>query len=166
MTSSILKIRAFPDPILRKISAPVDKIDENVRAFIQKLERTMESQPGGIGIAAPQVGVLKQIAIVDVTAKIPEAKRIILINPIILERSEETIVREGCMSLAHYTANINRANRIRVEWVDFQMRRQGKITTGLEAVCIQHEVDHLNGMLFLDRVGCLNSDVFRRKRYL
>ncbi len=132
----------------------------------EKLEETMEAQPGGIGIAAPQVGVLRQVAIVDVSPKEAGTQRLILINPVILERFEEKIVREGCMSLPHYTANVTRAGRIRLRWFDLEMRRREKVSSELEAICIQHEVDHLNGMLFLDRVGCLNSDVFRRKKYL
>lgn len=166
MPDSLLKIRIFPDPVLRKISLPVAKMDVGLITFVRKLEKTMEAQPGGIGIAAPQVGVLRQIAVVDVSPKETGTQRLILVNPVILERFEEKIVREGCMSLPHYTANVTRAARIRVRWLDFEMRRREKVASGLEAICIQHEVDHLNGMLFLDRVGCLNSDVFRRKRYL
>ena len=166
MASSILKIRTFPDPILRKVCAPVEKIDAKLVAFIRALMKTMEAQSGGIGIAAPQVGVLKQVAIVDVTPKNPSAQRLVLINPVILERFDEKIIREGCMSLPHYTANIARANRVTIAWRDLSWKLQQNTFSGIEAVCLQHEVDHLNGMLFLDRVSCLNSDVFRRKRYL
>ena len=161
-----LKIRIFPDPVLRKISQPVKKMDAKLERFIQELGKFMAAQPGGIGIAAPQVGVLKRIAIVDLTLKIPVSRRLLLINPVIEEAGDFTVTREGCMSVPHFTANANRASRIRVSWLDESFTRQELVTAGLEAVCIQHEVDHLNGMLFLDRVSCLNSDIFRRKKYL
>ena len=162
----VLAIRTFPDPVLRKISAPVKKIDPSLKRFIERLEEIMRGQPGGIGIAAPQVGVLKQVAVVDVSSKVPGAETLILINPQIIKRSSDQMFREGCMSVPHYTANVLRSCEIVLGWRDINFRFLERRFSGLEAICVQHEVDHLNGMLFLDRVGCLNSDVFRRKRYL
>ena len=137
-----------------------------MEAFVHSLIKFMKSQPGGIGIAAPQVGVLKQIAIVDISPKIPSSKLLILINPIVLSAENNSIFREGCMSLPDYTANVVRAERVTVKYQDLAFKTCELTTFGLEARCIQHEVDHLNGMLFLDRVASLKSDVFRRKRYL
>ena len=161
-----LVIRRFPDPVLRKISEPVKSVDRKIRSFIEHLIETMKSQPGGIGIAASQVGVLKQIAIVDVSPKVTGAKMLVLINPVVTLLAKEGLFREGCMSLPDYTANVKRSEQIKVEWQDMNLRKQEAIASGLEARCIQHEIDHLNGHLFLDRVGSLKSDVFRRKRYL
>jgi peptide deformylase len=158
-------IRTFPDSILRKVSNPVTQIDHSLRSFIDRLIETMRHQPGGIGIAAPQVGILKRIAVVDVSLKVPGTRLLILINPVIISVQDYQINREGCMSLPDYTANIKRAQRLVLKWQDVDFREHEKTVEGLEARCIQHEVDHLNGMLFLDRVGCINSDVFRRKKY-
>ena len=160
------RIRQFPDPSLRKISSPVLRLDRRLREFIDRLIETMRRQPGGIGIAAPQVGVLKRIAIVDVSAKIPGAQLRVLINPEIVEISDPETYREGCMSLPDFTANVRRGGQIRVSFQDLEMRKIEISAEGLEARCIQHEVDHLNGMLFVDRVTSLKTDVFRRKRYL
>jgi len=160
------RIRLFPDSVLRKASEPVSKIDKSIEVLVEHLIETMRHQPGGVGIAAPQIGALKQIAIVDVSSKVQGAHLIVLINPVILERDELVVFREGCMSLPDYTANVKRANRIRVRWQDLSLKRQELVTSGLEARCIQHEIDHLNGMLFVDRVTSLKSDVFRRKRYV
>ncbi|MBI4368296.1 MAG: peptide deformylase [Candidatus Omnitrophica bacterium] len=161
--ASVLK---FPDFVLRRISKPVQHIGRSERHLIELLIKTMEHQPGGIGIAAPQIGVLRRIAIVDVSPKAADARRLILINPEIVKMEEETVNREGCMSLPDYTANVRRAARILVRWDNYDMKRCEYEAKGLEARCIQHEVDHLNGMLFVDRVASLKRDVFRRKRYL
>ena len=164
--SSSLVIRQFPDPILRRISDPVKRMDRSIYTFVDQLIKIMKRQPGGIGIAAPQVGIAKQIAIVDVSPKISGAKLLVLINPVIVALKEEGIFREGCMSLPDFTANVKRAGIIKLEWRDINFKKQELTTSGIEARCIQHEVDHLNGLLFVDRVTSLKSDVFRRKRYL
>lgn len=131
-----------------------------------RLIKIMRLQPGGIGIAAPQIGILKRIAIVDVSSKVSEAKLHILINPEIMKLDKEVILREGCMSLPDYTANVRRFDKVIVKWQDLAAKTVIYQATGLEARCIQHEIDHLNGVLFVDRVASLNSDIFRRKRYL
>jgi peptide deformylase len=161
-----LKIRTFPDAVLRKVSEPVSHRDHSVRALVDRLIETMRRQPGGIGIAAPQVGVSKQIAVVDVSSKISDALLLVLINPVIISAEDYQISREGCMSLPDYTANIKRAHRLVIKWQDLSFREHQMCAEGLEARCIQHEIDHLNGMLFVDRATSLKSDVFRRKRYL
>ena len=161
-----LHIRQFPDPILRKVADPIRKIDRNIELFINSLIKFMKSQPGGVGIAATQVGVLKQLAIVDVSSKIPGSKLLILINPIILASGESGVFREGCMSLPDHTANVTRAERVAIKYQDIGLKTNEMTVFGLQARCIQHEVDHLHGKLFLDRVTSLKSDVFRRKRYL
>lgn len=159
-------IRQFPDPILRTVSAPVKKFDRTAESLVEKLITIMRSQPGGIGIAAPQIGVLRQVAIVDVSPKVSGAKMLILINPKIITLEKPAIFREGCMSLPDYTANVSRAERIHLKWQGMDSRERELVTSGLEARCIQHEIDHLNGLLFVDRVSSLKSDIFRRKRYL
>jgi len=159
-------IRTFPDPVLRKVCAPVKRVDAAIRRFTEQLTETMYQQPGGIGIAAPQVGVTKQIAIVDVSSKVTLAQRLVLINPKVIRHDGSRQLREGCMSLPDFTANVVRSVEIEVEYLDEDGELMCHQATGIEAVCIQHEIDHLNGLLFIDRVGSVKSDVFRRKRYL
>jgi len=164
MSSSI--IRQFPDPVLRKVSERVKKIDRSIMALVDRLIETMKKQPGGVGIAAPQIGVLKQVAIVDVSPKIPGARLLVLINPEIITLEKWQVFREGCMSLPDYTANVKRADRVHIKYQGINSKQYELAADKLEARCIQHEIDHLNGLLFVDRVASLKSDVFRRKRYL
>src|SRR3990167_1899423 len=131
-------IRTFPDSALRKISDPVTQVDHSLRSFIDRLIETMRHQPGGIGIAAPQVGVLKRIAVVDVSLKVPGARLLILINPVIISAQDYQISREGCMSLPDYTANIKRARRLVLKWQDMDLNEHKMLAQGLEARCIQH----------------------------
>lgn len=129
---------------------------------VARLAEIMAKQPSGIGIAAPQIGISKQIAIVDVSSRVSGAERLILVNPVILDVWEPKLSKEGCMSVPDYTAYLQRFNRIRFRWFDEKGCLHEKISEGLEAVCVQHELDHLNGVLFIDRVACLKTDMFPR----
>ena len=155
-------IRLFPDPSLRKKSASVIKFDSTLQGVIRRLETVMRAQPAGIGIAAPQIGILSQIAIVDVSARLPDAQRLILVNPEIVKASERRLSREGCMSLPEYTAQIIRFAQIQIRWQDPSGRQRGGTFSGLQAVCIQHEIDHLRGVLIIDRVVSLKRDLIPR----
>ena len=126
------------------------------------MEETMRSQPAGIGIAAPQIGVSLRLALVDVSARVPGARKHVLVNPRVLEMREEKISREGCMSLPEYTGNLKRYDWIRLAWVDEHGKSREQAFTGIEAVCIQHEVDHLDGRLFLDHISFLTRDLIPR----
>lgn len=137
---------------------------EDVSGLIRDLEETLRAQVSGIGIAAPQIGDARRVVIVDVSPRDPAKRMKVMINPVILASEEEVPSREGCMSLPDYTAQIMRAARVTVEWFDEKGRRHREKASGIEAVCIQHEVDHLNGILFIDRVVSLKTDVIPRKR--
>lgn len=157
------KIRLFPDPALRKKAQPVGSFSSHsLHSIVELLVETMSRQPSGIGIAAPQIGIPKRIAIVDVSARISGAERLVLINPEILETWDVKLSREGCMSVPDYTAHLKRFGRVCVSWQTISGQRRRKIATGIEAVCIQHEVDHLNGILFLDHVASLKTDMIPR----
>ena len=158
------KIRLFPDPILRKKSEKISAFDASLERIVRELERTMKGQPHGIGIAAPQIGIPKRIALVDVSSRIPNAGRLVLINPEILELLDARMRREGCMSLPEYTADVKRYQIARVRWQDLAGEVHEKVCQGIEAVCIQHEVDHLDGILFIDRVVSLKRDIIPRPR--
>lgn len=159
-----LSIRLFPDPILRKRCHLVRWPDPELEKFIGDLEETLYAQPGGIGIAAPQVGVGKRLILLDVSAKDPTKQLEIMINPFIHRMEGEILSREGCMSIPDYTANVKRFQRIFLEWTDKKGKARQRMASGIEAICLQHEIDHLNGVLFIDRVASLKTDVFPRKR--
>ncbi len=164
----ILPIRIFPDPVLRAECDLVTRFDAALSTFVNTLWNTMKQQPGGIGIAAPQIGISKQIAIVDLTKKQTATSPIFMINPKILASavSRNCVVREGCMSLPDFTANVIRSETVTIEYLNLAGETIRHHAVGLEAICVQHEIDHLNGQLFVDRVSSLKGDVFRRKRYL
>jgi peptide deformylase len=159
----ILPIRLFPDPVLRKPAQRIASFDQKLAQLIQTMDTTMRAQASGIGIAAPQVGISLQLAIIDVSSRISGATRLILANPRVLERKNEKISREGCMSLPEYTGNLIRHDQIRLRWQDGLGRDREGVFQGLEAVCIQHEIDHLEGKLFIDRISFLNRDLIPRQ---
>ena len=159
----VLPICLFPDPVLRRPAKSVN-LREDIRDFVQKLTETMYAQPSGIGIAAPQVGDSRQIIIVDVSARDTSKTCHIMVNPVIVQREGEVISREGCMSLPDYTANVRRSEKVRVVWRDEEGKPRKKTFHGIESMCVQHEVDHLEGKLILDRVACLKTDVLPRRQ--
>jgi peptide deformylase len=167
---AILPILRFPDPRLKEKSAPVTGVTAEVSAFIDDLRETMRASPGCVGIAAPQVGMSSRIIVVDVSAHRrggQEANHglLVLVNPEILAMGGKQLVREGCMSVPDYTANVQRAQWVLVDALDREGNQVILEAIGFEAVAIQHEVDHLDGYLFLDRVSSIKTDLFRRKRH-
>lgn len=165
---SVLPIRRLPDPLLKQATRPVARVDEAVRQLIHALIRTMRHHPRCVGLAAPQVGSDLRIAVMDSSSH-PKAVKshglLILVNPQ-LELLEGAVVqREGCLSIPDLTANVRRAACLRLRAFDqFGSAREWTLE-GFEAIIAQHEVDHLDGTLFLDRVTNLSTDVFRRKTY-
>ncbi len=155
-------IRTFPDPILRKKTQSVKAFDRSLLRLVAALIRTMKSQPHGIGIAAPQIGVLKAVAVVDVSKRESGTERLILVNPVILEKRDPEARKEGCMSLPDYTAFLKRHRWLRVCWQNERGEFLEKTCAGIEAICVEHEVDHLDGVLFIDHVTCLKTDLFPR----
>jgi len=167
--TDLLEILTYPDSRLKQSSNVIDVFDDALRAFIVELESTMRAGPGSVGIAAPQVGRFERIVIVDVSTKVSSKKRItsqgclILINPEITHWEGMVVGREGCMSVPDYTGNVIRAQDIQVQAYDENgIERQYK-SSGYEARAIQHEIDHLDGLLFLDRLVSSKNDLFRRK---
>lgn len=164
---AVLTILTYPDDRLKQAAEPVAIFDEELRAFLVDLEETMRTGPGGVGIAAPQVGRLQRIALVDVSNK-PKLRnhgRLVLINPEIAEWEGLAVGREGCMSVPDYTGNVVRAERIVLKAFDARGELQRYEMEGFEARAVQHEIDHLDGMLFLDRLVSRRNDLFRRKVY-
>lgn len=162
-----LEILKYPEPSLKEISAEVDNFDAALQAFIADLEQTMRAGPGGVGIAAPQVGRLQRIVIVDVSSKpkIKQHGRLVLINPEILEWDGMAKGREGCMSVPDFTGNVIRAKNIKLRAQNGQGEVHDYEMDGFEARAVQHEIDHLDGLLFLDRLVSRRNDLFARKVY-
>lgn len=159
---SIRPILHYPEERVRAASQTVDAITDEILQLIDDMIETMYNAPG-VGLAAPQVGVLKRVAVIDVTSgKDPEAL-IVMINPEILSTEGEENEEEGCLSVPSFTGSIKRAKVVEVGY----MNRQGEQVTlsgeGLLARAIQHEVDHLNGTLFIDRLSPIRRDMIKRK---
>jgi len=161
----------YPDARLKQLSEPVENFDDELRAFVVALEETMRAGPGGVGIAAPQMGHLQRIAIVDISSKskIPSSStnngRMVLINPEIVEWHGMVMGREGCMSVPDFTGNVIRAEKIRFTAFDEFGEPHEYNSAAYEARAVQHEVDHLDGLLFLDRLVSRRTDLFKRKVY-
>jgi peptide deformylase len=164
---AVLDVLQYPDARLKQVSAPVTVFDATLHAFLADLEETMRAGPGSVGIAAPQVNHLFRIAIVDVSSKpkIPQHGCLRLINPEIIQRAGEVKGREGCMSVPDYTGSVVRAQSVRVRTRDVDGQWREFDCEGYEARAVQHEIDHLDGLLFLDRVVSPRQDLFRRKLY-
>jgi peptide deformylase len=164
---AILEILTYPDERLKNLSEDVTEFNATLWAFIADLEQTMRAGPGGVGIAAPQVGQLQRIAIVDVSSKkkIKHHGRLVLINPEITLWEGFDVAREGCMSVPDYTGNVIRASQIHLIAQNEQGEKQEYDMEGYEARAVQHELDHLDGLLFIDRLVSRRHDLFQRKVY-
>lgn len=162
-----LDILKYPDERLKQVSTEVETFDDELRAFVAVLEETMRAGPGGVGIAAPQVGRFQRIVIVDISSKpkMPNHGRMVLINPEITEWEGMAMGREGCMSVPDFTGNVIRAEKIVFTAFDEFGQQHEYRSEGYEARAVQHEVDHLDGMLFLDRLVSRRTDLFQRKVY-
>lgn len=165
---AVLEILRYPDERLKQDSVDVTRFDQELADFITSLEETMRAGPGGVGIAAPQVGDFRRIVLVDcsVTRKpVPNHGFMVLINPEITRWEGMELGREGCMSVPDYTGNVIRATEITVNALDVNGKEQSFDCEGYEARAVQHECDHLDGLLFLDRLVSRRNDLFRRKVY-
>ncbi|WP_210529144.1 peptide deformylase [Rubellimicrobium arenae] len=161
---SIRPILLHPDPRLKTVAKPVAVIDEAVRRLAKDMLDTMYDAPG-IGLAAPQVGVLSRLIVMDCVKDDQEPPRpLVLVNPEILWRSEETApYEEGCLSIPEHFADVVRPREVEVKWTDLDGHDQQERFAGLWAVCVQHEIDHLNGKLFIDYLGPIKRGVITRK---
>jgi peptide deformylase len=157
---ALLKILEYPDPRLRTRARPVAAVDEEVRTLVANMLETMYAAPG-IGLAATQVDVHLRIVVMDISEERTEP--LALINPEILERQDREVSEEGCLSVPGFTESVERARRIRVRALDLQGKSFEMEADGLLAVCIQHELDHLEGKLFVDYLSELKRQRIRKK---
>lgn len=163
------KILLYPHPILKKMARQVDAIDDEIKGLARDLIDTMREGPGSVGVAAPQIGVSLRVCVVDVSnSKLGRDNNhglLVLINPEITKQEGCAAMREGCMSVPDYTGDVERSTQITVSYRDLDGTACIVEATGFEAVAIQHEMDHLDGVLFLDRIVSLKTGLFRRKSY-
>jgi peptide deformylase len=150
-----LTIRVWPDEVLRRKTEPVESVDDDVRKVLNDMAETMYRH-NGIGLAAPQVGLSRRIITLDVPAEEedqPGSGLILAVNPRITAREGKLVITEGCLSFPGLEIDITRAERVTVEYQDETGASRARACEGLLAVCFQHEIDHLDGMVFTDRVG-------------
>ena len=160
---SLRKIVIEPDPILRKKSESLEKVDDKIRELLDDMLETMYAAPG-IGLAAVQVGILKRIIVIDISKNKEKKTPLFLINPEIISKSKKTSVyEEGCLSLPGYFAEIERPAECQIKFIDYNGKERVLVANGLLATCIQHEVDHLNGVLFIDYLSKLKKDMIIKK---
>lgn len=158
----IRNILAYPDPELKKKSAPVTVINDKTRELVLNMAETMYAAPG-VGLAAPQIGVHQRVVIIDVSAKDEPPALIIAINPVIVHADGESYEEEGCLSVPQYAANVRRHARVVVAALNFDGEEVTYRAEGLLAIAFQHEIDHLDGILFIDHISPLKREIFRRK---
>ncbi len=156
-------IITLPDPVLRKKARPVERVDEPLRHLMDDMLATMYDAPG-IGLAAPQLGILRRLIVMDPSRDEEPRQPLIMVNPVILERSSEMRVHEeGCLSIPEVTAEIERPAITRVGFIDKQGKPQETTLEGIWSTLVQHEIDHLNGVLFIDYVSRLKRDMIVKK---
>ena len=155
-----LQILEYPDPRLRKQAVPVETVDEEIRRLVEDMLETMYAAPG-IGLAATQVDVHKRVLVLDVSEGQDDPQ--CFINPIILEQEGSEICEEGCLAVPEFTANVERAEKIKVQALDRRGASFQLDADGLLAVCIQHEMDHLEGKLFIDYLSALKRQRLKKK---
>ena len=158
----VLNIVTYPDPILRKKAAPLKAIDGEIQALIDSMIETLRAA-SGIGLAAPQVGVSRQIMVVDTSGGADPGAIITLINPEILSCEGENIREEGCLSVPRFYEELVRADRVRIKGLDRMGREIVLEGEGLLARAFQHEMDHLNGRLFFDRLSKVKKELLKLK---
>lgn len=157
-------ILVLPDPVLRKESAALERVDDDARRFMDQMLATMYDAPG-IGLAAIQVGEPRRIITIDVAREEEPKNPLFLVNPEIVWTSddERSTYEEGCLSIPDYYAEVERPAKVRVRYVDYDGKAQEMEADGLLATCVQHEIDHLNGVLFIDYLSKLKRDLVVRK---
>jgi len=165
MTMALREIRTYPDPVLRNKTSRVERVDSALDRLIEDMVETMHAAPG-VGLAANQVGVPLQLAIVDLSSRENEEQRhplLVIINPELIVMEGSVLEEEGCLSIPDYAEKVRRAARVTVRAQDRTGKQFELEAEGLMAKALQHEIDHLNGLLFVDRLSSLKKHLFKRR---
>ncbi len=150
-----LEILTIPDTRLKHKSTVVESFDQNLKNTINDMFETLYASGNGIGLAAPQVGIKKRIVVIDIKEE-DASNPIAFVNPRIIEFSEEKFINEeGCLSVPEYFAEVERSKQVKVEWYNDDGKKKSATFNGLMSICIQHEIDHLDGILFIDHLSKL-----------
>ena len=157
---ALLPILRFPDPRLKKVAAPVTKIDDNIRRLVADMAETMYEAPG-IGLAATQVDVHKRVVVIDISEEKNQLRA--FINPVVEQCVGAQLGEEGCLSVPGIYDKVERAEQVKVRYLDLDGNEQVLEADGLLAVCIQHEIDHLNGKVFVDHLSLLKQSRIKTK---
>jgi len=159
----IYPIITIPDPVLRNQAAEIERVDDELRRLMDDMLATMYDAPG-VGLAAPQIGIPRRLIVMDASKDEDEKTPIVMVNPRILERSEELRVHEeGCLSIPEVTAEVERPAMARIAYLDREGKPQEAELEGIWSTIVQHEVDHLNGVLFIDYLSRLKRDMIVKK---
>ncbi len=159
---AILPIRHYPDPVLKQVAEPVAEIDDEIKNLAKDMAETMYAAPG-VGLAAPQVGVSRRLVVIDCSSKDAPPQLITAVNPEILAREGEIFEEEGCLSVPGFYTRIHRAAKVRVRYQDLAGQTVEQEAEGMLAIAFQHEIDHLDGLLFVDYLSSLKKGLFRKK---
>lgn len=160
---ALLPILTAPDPRLKKKSLPVEAVDDGVRQLMDDMLATMYDAPG-IGLAAPQVGVLKRVVVLDIEREDTKTGPLFMANPEIIDASDEDAsYEEGCLSVPEHYSDVVRPAKVTVRYLDREGKTQEVAAEGLLATCLQHEIDHLDGILFIDHISALKRNMILRK---
>jgi peptide deformylase len=162
---ALREIRIYPDPVLRNKTARVERIDSTLDRLIEDMVETMHAAPG-VGLAANQVGVPLQLAVIDLSSRENEEQRhplLVIINPELIVMEGSVLEEEGCLSIPDYAEKVRRAARVKVRAQDRTGKQFELEAEGLMAKALQHEIDHLNGLLFVDRLSSLKKHLFKRR---
>jgi peptide deformylase len=160
---AVLEIKRYPEKILKQKAAPVKSIDGKLQALIDDMIETMYAAPG-VGLAAPQVGISKRLTVIDVSAKGSKMPLLVLINPVFLKKEGSVEFEEGCLSLPDFTSKVTRAEKVVIRAVNREGKEMDIETGGMLAIALQHEIDHLDGFLLIDRISPIKREFFK-KRY-
>jgi len=158
-----LKIYTYPDPVLKTLAEPIDNINEDIRNLVDNMIKIMYSTPTGIGLAANQVGELKRLIVFDLNPREEGRNPAALINPNIVIREGEIVREEACLSLIDFSAPITRNAQVKVQGVDRNGNPMDIEAEGLKAVCLQHEIDHLDGTLIIDHISTLKRALYKKR---
>lgn len=160
---AVLDIRTFPDPMLTQQCSEVQEVDDELRELAADMADTMYEAPG-IGLAAPQVGRPIRMIVFDCEEDEARGNHQVLLNPRVVDQDGEQVFNEGCLSVPDYTCDVKRAERVTVTGTDLEGQPVEIEADGLLAVCLQHEIDHLSGTLFIDRISQLKRSLYRKRR--
>jgi len=159
----IRTILTYPDPELKKQSHPVTVINDKIRELVRDMAETMYAAPG-VGLAAPQIGVHQRVVVIDISGQDEPADLIVAINPVIVHAEGESYEEEGCLSVPKYAANVRRHARVVAKALNLEGEEVTYRADGLLAIAFQHEIDHLDGILFVDHLSPLKRSMFRKRQ--